>query len=234
MAAPSNAVDRLIEMVTINLGRYNARSQTIGTGTLSDYVLVWINDTQTEICNKANFWFMRATTTLSLSASDTTTSLPSDFKDDDSAWIVETDGWTELDMIDYHIYRRKFDDSTTGEPTHYVLGGSGNILFRPVPDDSYTIRLDYWKYLTDLAASGSSNTLLNQYPDVLETGATYRGYRYLGELEDAATWKALYEQKLKDLVIANAERELPDEMVLNFRPDVYGSPTKTPKNRGNT
>ena len=48
----ANAIDRLVELVKLNVGR-------TGDTDLDDYVLTWANDTQTEVCNKANFWFMR-------------------------------------------------------------------------------------------------------------------------------------------------------------------------------
>lgn len=232
MAVPSNAVDRLIEMVGINVGRKT--TVTVGTGTLADYILQWINDTQTEVCNKANFWFLRTNSSLAVVEGDKSVSLPSDFKDEDGVWLEITTGsiteWTELHYMDYIDLRRHYDDTTKQQPANYLLD-NGNLVFRPVADQSYTIRLDYYKYLADLAAGGSSNDLLDQYPDILETGATYRCFRYLGEMEDMAGWKSLYMEKLRDLVIANAERTLPGEMVLRSRPDVYGTGVNKFKNR---
>lgn len=225
MAVPSNAVSKLIAKVKQNVGRP-------GDTTLDDYAIEFINDTQKEVCNKANFWFMRADTTISVSQSDTSNALPSDFKDEDGFWIQDSNNnFIELEPMDYVDYRRKHDDVTEAQPGYYLLDGAGNVLFRPVADDSYTIVLDYWKYLADLVDAGSSNDLLDQYPDVLETGATYRTFRRYGELEDAGVWKTLYEQKLRDLVIANAERELPDEFVIAGRPDVFGATQGRIRNR---
>jgi hypothetical protein len=226
MAAPANAVDRLIEKVQNNLGRGTA-------GAIDDYTIVWINDTQKEICNRQNFWFMRESTTLSVAQSSTEDALPADFKDIDSVWIEESSpaGWVRLSYMEWEDYRTKYDDSTEAQPLFWVVDASNNLILRPVPDAAYTIRVDYWKYLADLAAAGSSNKLLDEYPEILEMGATYKGYRYLNELDDARTWKQLYEAKLADLRQANARRSIPDEFELRFRPDRYGTGIARAKNR---
>lgn len=226
MTVPANVVDKTIAIVEINIGRP-------GDTTLDDYVIEWINWAQKQVCNRMNFWFMRANTTLSFVLNDLSKALPSDFKDEDGVYIqdADTDEFIELEYMDYLDYRRVYNDVTTGQPSHYVLDGSGNILIRPVPDQSYTIVLDYWKYLTDLVASGSSNKLLADYPEVLEAGATYRGFRYLTEWEDAERWKNIFEESIQDLKVTNADRELPDEMIIRPRSDVYGSGIRKTRGR---
>lgn len=216
MAAPANAVDRSIAMVKMNIGRP-------GDTTLDDYTLIWINQTQHDICNRKNWPFMRQTDTISFSQSDTSQSLPTGFKDEDGVYIVEDDDtFTELEMIDFVDMRRFHDDTTEGKPTVYAYDGQGNILIRPVPDQAYTVRIDYYEYLDDLAEAGASNTLLTNFPEVLETGATYRAFRYLSEFEEAKGWLEIHEMKVKDMSIAQVELELPDEFGIQTRPNVFG------------
>ena len=176
---------------------------------------------------------MSDVTTVSFSQSDLSQSLPSDFKDEDALWIVETnpDAFTELSPMEVEDERRLYDDVTEAQPSEYRIDSSNNLILRPVPDASYTIKLDYWKYLADLAAAGSSNNLLDNYPGILESGATFRGMRRLGEFEDAAAWKSIFEEDIKNLMIENAERVLPDEFVLRMRPDALGSGLRRPKGR---
>lgn len=218
MAAPSNAVDRLIDKVKNNLGR-------TGDTVVDDYAIVWINEAQREVCNRANFWFMQTSTTISFSQSDLSQALPDNFKDEDAFWIVETnpDGFTELYPMEIEDERRQYDDVTEAQPSYYRVDGSNNLILRPVPDASYTIKADYWAYLTDLVAAGSSNELVDNYPGILEAGATFRGLRRLGELEDSAMWKKIFEDDLQNLKVENAERVLPDEFILRMRPDAVGT-----------
>jgi len=228
MAAPSDAVDRLIAKVKNNLGRTN---DTVVT----DYTIVWINEAQKEVCNRANFWFMHTETTLSFAQSDTEKALPSNFKDEDAVWILETtpDGFTELEPMSIEDHRRYYDDTVEAKPSHWRIDASNNLILRPVPDDSYTVQIDYWAYLTDLTDPGASatNELVDGFPDILETGATYRGLRRLGELEDAIAWRTEFDRLIQDLKVENAERILPDEFVLRVRPDALGTTIQRPKGR---
>lgn len=225
MPAPSNAVDRLLAQILLNVGRPNDSN-------MSDYSLTFVNNTQRTVCNRINFWFMRANTTLAFAQSDLTKALPTDFKDEDIVSILESNGrTTELEMIDYEDYRKNYDDTTQAKPRYYMLDGAGNILIRPVPNTAYTVVLDYWKYLADLVAGGSSNKLLNEYPEVIETGATARAFRMLGQDQTAEIWEGRFERHISDLKYANVERELANELVIKPRADVHGSTTTRPKGR---
>ena len=225
MAVPSNIVDKLIAIVKINIGRP-------GDTTLDDYVIEWINWSQREVCHKINFWFMRRNTTLSFAQSDTSKALPSNFKDEDTVSLLNTDNtFYRLEPMDYEDYRRDYDDVTEAQPEHYVLDGEGNIIIRPVPEKAYTVVMDYYAYLDDLVASGSSNDLLDNYPDVLETGASYRGFRYLTEWEDAKQWKGLFEEKIMDMKLDSHQRELPNEMVIKPRSGARRSSIRRPLRR---
>lgn len=226
MAAPSNAVDRLLDKISNNLGRTN-------DSVVTDYRIVWANEAQREICNRASFWFMQASTTMSFVQSDLSQALPSDFKDIDAVWIKTTnpDGFVELFPMSIEDQRRQYDDVTEQEPGFYRAEGGNSLVLRPVPDQAYTVQLDYWKYLADLVAAGSSNELLDNYSGIIESGATYRGFRRLGELEDAGAWKKMFNGDIADLVVQNAERVLPNEFILKTRPDALGTTIGSIKGR---
>lgn len=181
-----------------------------------------------------NFWFMRTNTTLSFAQGDLNKALPANFKDEDGVYILDssTNTFIELEYMDYVDYRREYDDVNQAQPAHYMLDGAGNILLRPVPDASYSVILDYWAYLADVVSGGASNDLIDDYPDIVEAYATWKAFSNFTEVEDASTWKGIFEEALQDLVAANAERELPDEMVLRLRPDVKGSGITRFRNRG--
>lgn len=232
MPLQANAVDRLVERIQINIGRgVGAQAES----TISDYTLEWVNLIQKEICNMNNFWFMEASTTGQLLVGEDTEALPSDFKDEDILSIVDANGnFTELTLMDKEDYRRFYSDNTAtsarGEPTHYIIRET-DIFFRPKADKTYNLILDYWKYLADMTAAGTATTLLTKYPNVLEYGATFKGFQYLGELENAQYWLALYQKEIADMMVANADRMLPDEMGLSVRTGAKSSAISKKRNR---
>jgi len=227
LPVPSNAVDKLIDKVKNNVGRSD-------DSTMDDYAIEWINEAQKKVCNKANFWFLHTTTTIAFTSGDNVEDLPSDFKDDALVFLEVTTGsttdWEELDYAEWIDIRRDYDATTTGQPQHYIIEGDELYLY-PIPNDSYTVRLDYYKYLADLAASGSSNNLLDNYPEILEAYATHKAFSRLREFEESAAWEGKFNRELRDLVLANAEREVPDEMVLRTRPDVFATGLRKPRGR---
>ena len=218
MAVPSNVIDKTVAMVKLNLGR------PVDT-TLDDYIIEWMNWSSRKVQNVLNFWFMNTSDTISYTSGDGIEALPSDFKDEDAIWRYDSTNGTyeRLDIMDIEDQRMEYSDTETGQPTHYRIDSDNNLIVRPVPDDSYTIRVDYWAYLSDMVASGTASKLLTNYPEVVESGSTYRGYRYLGEWEDAKYWEDAFKKDIADLKAANIDRELPDEMVLRPRPDVKGT-----------
>ena len=227
MAVPANVVDKLIAKVKLNLGRTS-------DSTIDDYVIEWINRAQQIVCTRANFWFMRATTTISVAQSTTSVDLTSEttrWKKEDSVWIEKTDGWTRLDDMEWEDFRKLFDNTTEDEPQAWVIDGALAMFLRPIPDATYTVRVDYWQFLADLVASGSTNMLLDTYPDALESGATYLGDRYLSEYDDAREWKGIFDMNVQDMLSDNADRILPDEMVMKVRVDVHGNTTRRGRNR---
>lgn len=218
MSLPSNPVDKVVQKIKLNIGRTNDSN-------VNDLVVDWINKTQQHICNRNNLWFMHAVQSFTWNQGQATgQNLPSDYKSDDSAWILDssTNQYIELLNMDLEDYRRKYDDVTQSQPESYLIRDTDYII-RPVPDKTYDIIIVYWKYLPDLASGGSTNLLLSNYEDILEAGATYRGFRYLQEFDDAATWKSDFDMLHKDLIAENAERELAGELVFAPRTDVKGA-----------
>lgn len=227
MAVPANVVDKLIEQVKLNLGR-------TGDATLDDYVIEWINRAQQLICTRANFWFMRATETITVAQSTTSIDLTAEttrWKKEDSVWIERSDGWTRLESMEWEDFRKLYDNSTEDEPEAWVIDGALAMHLRPIPDEEYDLRVDYWQFLAALVSGGSTNMLLDNYPDALESGATYLGYRYLSEYDDAREWKGLFDMNIQSMLADNADRVLPDEMVMKVRVDAKGNTLRRGRNR---
>lgn len=222
MTLPANVVDRLVEKVKFNVGRAN-------DPTLDDYVIEYINNAQKKVLNRANFWFLHTTATLTFNQGDNVEDLPTDFKSEDIVSIYKDNAWHELDYVSWDDVRKDMQTLTQGQPKQWLVEQNTLVLW-PIPDATYTVQLDYWKFLPDLVAAGLSNSLLDNYPEILESWATGKAFMKLREFEDAKEWMALFDMQLRELVVANVDRELPDEMVIRPRSDVYGSGIR--RNRG--
>lgn len=225
MPLPSNPVDRLIEKVKFNVGRAN-------DPTLNDYVIEYLNDAQIKVQNRANFWFMHTTSQLFLSPLNNEVDLPPDFKDEDVVSLYLNGKWLPLDYVSWEDVRRDQSNNanSNGQPKMWLVEQNKLVVW-PIADIGYDIRIDYWGYLTELYTPGSpENLLVKTYPEILESWATAKAFMKLREFEDANAWIRMFDAQLRELMVANIDRELPGEMVIRPRSDVYGSGLR--KNRG--
>ncbi len=225
MTLPANPVDRLIEKVKFNVGRS-------GDPTLDDYVLEYLNNARLKIQNKANFWFMHQSAEVTIAPLNNQVALPPDFKDEDVVSLYIDGKWFPLDFVSWTDIRRDQSNNinATGRPTMWLVE-QDNLVVWPIADVSYQVRIDYWGYLTELYTPDFPEDLLvNTYPEVQESWATAKAFMKLREFDDAKEWMALFESQLRELVVANVDRELPEEMIIRPRSDVYGTGLR--KNRG--
>lgn len=88
-----------------------------------------------------------------------------------------------------------FGDS--GTPRAYTIIGD-RLRLIPVPDDSTTVRVDYWKRIPKLSVANPSNWLLNLYPDAYLYGSLTHGHVRMGDVQTAnmisAAWNAIMQE----------------------------------------
>lgn len=108
---------------------------------------------------------------------------------------------------------RFYDTTDTGTPDTYCIDDF-DIWLYPLPDHSqnsstaWTINLEYYGYLADLSGDTDTNTLTNDYPLILEYGATEMGFRYGQDFEQADYWKNLKQELFLEMVRADQQLEL--------------------------
>lgn len=223
MALPANLIDRLLEKITLNVGR-------VGDPTLADYAIEYVNNCRRTISNEANYWFLRHNVTIPTIVGQPYVDLPADFKDEDIVSIILNDRWIELEWVDEEDVRKTQAITQQGRPLYWFIDKMRLYLY-PVPDQIYQISFDYFRYLPDLEADGDdTDLLLVRYPEVMEAYATAKAFRKLREWADAEQAMKWYAQELNKLVCANADRELPDEFQIRPRSGVNGSGIR--RNRG--
>lgn len=95
----------------------------------------------------------------------------------------------------------------TGQPQFYTIVGD-MIEVVPVPEVSYTIELVYYKKLTALSDSSTSNWILSSHPDAYLYGALMQAAPYLKNDERLPVWGQLYKAVLADINSSSDKAEV--------------------------
>ena len=88
--------------------------------------------------------------------------------------------------------------STAGEPAYYAIIGN-QIRLLPVPDQQYTLEMEYFGKLPSLSNTNPTNWLLNDHPHLYLYGALIAAEPYLKNDDRVATWKALFNEAMEAL-----------------------------------
>lgn len=85
-----------------------------------------------------------------------------------------------------------------GKPAFFATDAS-NFIFGPYPDSNYTIKGTYYKRLTALSGSNTTNWFTTNAPDLLLYAALCEAEPFLKNDERILTWAALYEKARKQI-----------------------------------
>jgi hypothetical protein len=155
-----------------------------------------------------------ASRTLTTVADTATVTLPSDFKAV-VALFHDSDamrGKIELVPRD-KLAEFKEMYGTSGIPTMASIVGS-SLYLAPVPDDSYSLLLDYEVSLPSLSATQTSNWLLAAHPDVYLFASLAEAAPYLWEDERVQVWGAKLEKAIEEVAKANERAEFTGRLVI--------------------
>lgn len=84
-------------------------------------------------------------------------------------------------------------NSTAGKPRYYAVLGS-QLEFERTPDSTYDLYVNYYKKLTGLSGTNSTNDILTYYPSVYLYGCCYAGAIYTNDDKKIAKFKPLFEE----------------------------------------
>ena len=122
-------------------------------------------------------------------------SLPSGFLEA-SAVIYQSNPYRTLRfMANGDFYRQYNVTQTSGLPTFFTIVGE-NILLGVAPDSAQTLQIDFYKTLTALSESNTTNTILTNYPELYLYGALAESSPFLMQDERLNTWAGLYKEAL--------------------------------------
>lgn len=122
-------------------------------------------------------------------------SLPTGFIEATSI-IYQSDPYRTLRFISNSDFYNKYNTSqTSGLPTYFSIVGT-NILLGVAPDSAKTLQINYYKKITSLSDSNTTNDILTNYPDLYLYGALAESAPFLMQDERLNTWATLYKEAL--------------------------------------
>ena len=94
--------------------------------------------------------------TLAFTSGDKSKAMPSDFEPRglDRLYITDDRTLAPMDPDTLRTYQ-ELANADSGEPTHYAIIG-GNCYLYPIPDASYTVKLDHWAIPASAAVLGDT------------------------------------------------------------------------------
>lgn len=141
-------------------------------------------------------------TTLTLSSTSASVSLPSDFLKVDS--IEFTTLPTGIDFVTRKKLKSDYSSQTAGRPKVYTLraaaatGGVQRMEFGPPPDGAYTATLSYYQKIPALSTSNTTNWFLTKEPQAYLFGSLEKGLSFIQDTERRAeiknTWMEIKAQ----------------------------------------
>ena len=153
----------------------------------------------------------------SVDANDGVITLPSDWLE---ARNLEIDDiqitYQSPDVLDMF---RNTDDGTYTVPRFYSYYGP-NLEIWPVPEEDYTIEMDYYQMIPPLADSvNGTNWLLGVSPNVYLYGSLVHSAPYLRDDPRVALWDKMYESALQ-MLQGGSERAMTSGSRLSRQPNV--------------
>lgn len=109
-------------------------------------------------------------------------------------------GTDALELLSQSVLldKAEYRDGVGGQPRFYVHTG-GQIEIFPVPDESYTGEIVYFKRFAALADVDAPNWILDRHPEAYLYGALVHSAPFLGDDARTATWASLYQSTLDEI-----------------------------------
>lgn len=156
---------------------------------LTDMIPEFIADGEARIYNDLRIRCMEASFSQATSAGAVT--LPTGFLE----WIflyVDDDSAQKLTRKDAEwIYTNYPTRSGSGKPVFFAREGD-SLIFGPYPGSAYTIKGRYYKRLTALSASNTTNWFIENEPELLRFAALCEAAPYIMNDERIPLWEQKY------------------------------------------
>ena len=116
----------------------------------------------------------------------------------------------------------------SGRPIVYSMLGY-SLELGPVPDGTYTVEISWYKKIAALSDSNASNFILASHPDLYVYSRLVHSAPYLMDDPRLATWKALMEERMHELVEQDERGEYPQTALkMNIKRPYFSGAVSNP------
>lgn len=134
-------------------------------------------------------------TALSVTIGSGVAALPADYLDLKYAYVNSSPVKFLERVTPEEIYTNYPTRSSSGKP-HWIAREAENFIFGPYPDSTYAIAGIYYKQLTLLSASNTTNWFTTNAPDVLIYGALLEAQAFIMNDERIPMWQAMFDESV--------------------------------------
>ena len=127
--------------------------------------------------------------------------LPEDFREKLKLTFDDGVRFGEIEVIPSEMLAsKKASLGTTGFPRFAAVIENGlQVRLAPVPDQAYTVKVDYVATLTPLSSSVSTNWLLTSHPDIYLYASLIESAPWLKDDERIPVWESTLEKRIEEL-----------------------------------
>jgi len=200
----NSAASVLITETLDNLSRASTTTTRSGA-TLSSQAMSWLNRTQLEASKATNFVELERLYQSATVDGTKNYSFPVNYKEILTVRCIDGTNSFKLRVMLSHIFDKYFpypEGDSEDRPNIYVPRGNSFDLY-PIPDGIYTVQCRVNLLPTIVTTTADLISFEPSKEDMLVSGMTYRGFRYLQMYEDAAYWKGEYRDLLRQAVLNN-------------------------------
>jgi hypothetical protein len=204
----------IVNNVAADIGDTTAEMKTI--------IGIYVNNRQRDIMRATNWEVIDDDYTISVTAATTTYTLPSNFGKE--LYAVDQTNNREITQRTFDLLRQEYSDSLaeTGTVIHYTVfrddSNVKKVKFFRTPSANITVLFPYKIGVpTDLSGT---DVPINEFADLLETGAKADAWRYKRQFNKAAVFDVLWDSQL-DMYMWNEENQENDGHWFSVDQDQY-------------
>lgn len=148
-----------------------------------------------------DLWAAEREGSVDLTLSSEETALPDDFSAIRSLYIDADPKITLEPMSPTHL-REAHAGGMAGQPCNYAVVGGDTLVVAPVPDETYTLKLNYYRTIPALSDASPENWLLAAHPDLYLNSSLVEACLFLRDYEGAQFWEAKTTSAMRQLETA--------------------------------
>lgn len=153
----------------------------------------FIDSCEQDIWNQLRVVEMEDRATASTSTTDRFLALPDGFLKMRQLQITID---TELYDMDFVPLKSMTIYSQAGVPTQFTV--TDQIEFNRTADQAYTMEMNYWRKLTALSSSNTTNDILDNYPNIYLFGCLHYAFLWSMQYDLAQMWEAKFNEQVAE------------------------------------